>query len=888
MLFLTLTVLTDARPTAASDNIRGGIRIYFTEQDMTDAHQKRLNQITSTENDNTLTEDHNQSGSKLQELLLTTNNDKQINSRHELYQNPTTLQFKFKTESPSSLRTVASPLLVQNSVRNKLGMRQRRAAGRKRGSRNHRGQQQHGGHQNIQIHGASWFKKYQALYNTKRTTYQPEEVTGPQIVQPRRQTNNSKQNNKQNLIQKQKQTFAQNPMANIQNDDYYYNYVYPLYQLHSRDSNPVYFQRDQNQLARVKPPYINPEAQRGNQLLFDPQRQPQQQLRGQQQQQSSPNYARNNLFTASQENRPSQGYELHQKFTGTEAYANTKMFPESQGFSSETVQHPSNQGILLRYMQSYPNLQGPTSQWLQRSPEKPDSQRATGSRTGQRSLLSNIAYTRPAVLGIFNKLGNTNARSGQLRDSILSPSPAQDYALHRIGLKDDASFMEASPNFDRNSWTLNAVQSLIPKAQAKDFIPRPQQKPLDKFVRVEKSKIPMVTKPGNPKVSQNVPQQDLVELSKKIAIPNARNRNLPQATQVKNVNPNTAKPSNGKNDMAIAKSNKMMMQAGQNSAAIKSNEPVVSNQRWENMELVTNEVRLEKGQRNANLVTNKPAISSRDQQNLRAQESEAVIQQENKNINPTKNETAESKQVDNNDRLDGGEAVSQRDQSKMAGNINNALVKHDTINGLNIIKNPVLATREKKPTTEFNEDTNYERSAIPRPNAKPSHEDNDIRLNFYKEMKKPPTHFDENEAENDKRDVIYRDINPSSEIDSDDVTAENLAAIFNELDGEIDSVLREDVSKKDLISRPKDDVARTQDEIEMTVYNDRNEDRSESNVNFVNVDSEKDSGVNFEQKQELTPIENEENVTGVTKTLPKEKFDLKRLHFGLRNGNTFD
>ena len=819
--------------------------------------------------------------------MLTTNNDKQINSRHELYQNPTTLQFKFKTESPSSLRTVASPLLVQNSVRNKLGMRERRAASRKRGSHNHHSQQQHGGHQNIQIKGASWFKKYQALYNTKRTTYQPEEVIGPQIVQPRRQISNSKQNNKQNLMQKQKKTFAQNPMANIQNDDYYYNYVYPLYQLHSRDSNPVYFQRDQNQLAGVRPPYINPEAQRRNQLLFDPLRQPQQQLREQQQQQSSSNYARNNLFTASQENRPSQGYKLPQKFTGTEAFANTKMFPESQGFGSETVQHQSNQGIVLKYMQSYPNFQGPTSQWLQRSPEKPDSQKATGSRAGQRSLLANMVNTRPAVPGIFNKLGNTNARSGQLRDSILSPLPAQDYAIHRIGLKDDASFMEASPNFDRSSWTLNAVQSLIPKAQAKDFIPRPQRKPLDKFVRIEKSKIPMVTKPGNPKVSQNVPQHDLAEISKKIAIPNANNGKLPQAARVKNVNPNIAKPSNGKNDIAID-NNKTMMQGGQTSAAIKSNKPVVSNQRWENIELVTNKARLEKGPQNTNLVTNKPVISSRDQQTLMAQESEAITQQGNKNINPTKNVTVESKQLDTNEGLDGDRAVSQRDQSKMAGNNNNALEKHDTLNGLNIIKNPLLATRERKPTTVFNENTNYERSAIARPNTKPSHEDNDIRLNFYKEMKKPPTHFDENEAENDKRDVIYRDINPSSEIDSDDVTAENLAAIFNELDGEIDSVLREDVSKKDLISRPEDDVARTQDEIEMTVYNDRNDDHSDSNVNFVNVDSEKDSGVNFEQKQELTPIENEENVTGVTKTLPKEKFDLKRLHFGLRNGNTFD
>eukprot|EP00112_Aurelia_sp_Birch-Aquarium-sp1_P023321 Seg690.10 transcript_id=Seg690.10/GoldUCD/mRNA.D3Y31 product="hypothetical protein" protein_id=Seg690.10/GoldUCD/D3Y31 len=701
------TVLTDTRPTATSDNIRGGIRIYFTEQDMTDAHQKRLNQITSTENDNTPTEDNTQSGNKLQELLLTANSDKQINSRHELYQNPTTLQFKFKTESPSSLRTVASPLLIQNSVRNKLGVRQRRAAGRKQGSRNHRGQQEHGGHQNIKINGASWFKKYQALYNNaKRTTYQPEE--------------------------------------------------------------------------------------------------------------------------------------------------------------------------------------GPTSQWLQRSPEAADSQRAAGSRTGHRSLLSNIAYTRPAVVGIFNKQRKDNARRGQLRGSILSPSPVQDYALHRIGLKDDASFMEASPNFDRSDWTLNAVQSLIPKAQAKDFIPRPQQKPLEKMVRVEKSQISMVVKPEKGKMSQNAAQHNSGDLSKKTANPNAKNGDLLQAGQAKNANINIAKSSNGKNGISVVNSNQTMKQGGKTIVAMNSNRPVVSNQRVENMELInTTKARLEKGQQNVNRVTKKPVFSSQEQTKFGPQRNEAGTQQGHKNINPMTNDAVELKKVGNNVALNGGEAMSQRDQNKMADNKKNALEKHDTTHGLNLIENPLLANKDE-PTMGFDENTNYERSAIPRPKAKPSHEDNDIRLNFYKEMKKPPTHFDDKEAENNKRDVIYRDINPSSEIDSDDITAENLAAIFNELDGEIDSVLREDVSKKDLISRPQDDVARTQDEIEMTVYNDRNDDRSESNVNFVSVDGKKDSGVNFEQKQELTPIETEENVTGVTKTLPKEKFDLKRLHFGLRNGNTFD
>ncbi|XP_065072352.1 uncharacterized protein LOC135696773 [Rhopilema esculentum] len=613
------TILTDTRTTeTATDDDKGGLKIYFTEE------EEDRNEKYKLLNDHPIGPNEQEHGGHLKNLLLTSIDDKQINSRHELYKNPKTPQIKFRTEPSSSLRSVASPLLVQNSVRNRLHEKEAKQRKRKRGIKSNYSRHETGPYRvkRSMVNGATWFKKYQAIYNNmlqKRSKYQPiPYALQQQAPQPT--------------------YYAQQPVntadrANIPAIQYAYNYVYPLYHLHSDDA-------------------------------------------GYKTRHNIPSYD----LRASSTRMPIQ---LHNSipavsYSSTTA-AETKNFQNIMPAVAQTGQTSTNgQSVFIKKndIQNinllYKNVNG-----------------------------KRVAIPQDKIQSKLNEVKKVIYPDKKMRDfstSIQEHALAQEHELHRIGLKDDASFMEAKPNYDRSPLTLHAVQSLLPRPQARNLIPSMQKDATQKAPGIHNSRLAFLKVPPTFEISSN----------------NARD-----------------------------------------------------------------------------------SLFSRGQQ--------------------------------------------QRSEIARPGPQNNRISSKD------------------------------------------------IALSFYTELQRPQISFPK-DASDEKKDVIYSTVNPSSDIDSDDITAENLAAIFNELDGEIDHVLKADtakesVSKKDVISEAKSDVERPQDQIEMTVYDASTDKPKTKGVHFI---KSLENEINFEQKLGIFPAETDDTKRSMTNSELNQKFNLSQLHYGLRNGNTFE
>ena len=658
---IAFSVLTDVKPTdITTDSGPLGLKIYFTDEGNDDTR--------STERTDSNDDQFEGNDDKLHRFLLTSTEEKQVNSRHDLYKNPKRLEIKFKTESPSSLRTVASPLLVQNSVKNKLAENAKRGVRRRRGEKEKRSAVKKAKDKTavknrmwqkaLSVNGASWFKRYQAMYNDmlKRkasiAAYKPKPID-------------------YNHYENQISTAAQRNI--LPNNEYYFNYIYPLYHLHSLD----------NQGRIVNQNFM---WNRNNQ---------------------NPQLRSRNMVPGT---HPLQNALHTRKFSTP--YRNAVV-----ALASSTNQVPAANQNQKTY-----------SRHLLQEPEKyivPNYQKV-GSNTETNS------WPYAGRMAQFVKTPRAQEGHQRIPSNVMlnSVTATQEHALHSIGLKDNAAFMEASPNYDNSAFTLHAMQSLIPRAQVKSIIPKMQ-------------KTPMIT------------ATDSIRRSGKWGVlSNNGNRNFRNQI-IANVNSNRQGPIKTGSDKTL---------------------------------------------------------------------------------------------------------------SKKLFSVNNGM-------GL-------------KPGKNF-----IQRSEVirPKPDTTATTERNSIALSFYKEKEKPRIDFP---PENDdvKRDVIYGSINPLSDIDSDDVTAENLAAIFNELEGKIDEALEDKLAKKDSIARPqKNDVSRPQDEIEMTVYDTtKNTPIQKSGVNFVRVTGDDGAGTNFEQSLDKQDEKKDSTIGSIKDTIIKPGFDLRRLHFGLRNGNTFD
>ena len=610
--------MTDTRTTeTATEGDKGGLKIYFTDED------EDRNEKYKLLNDHPTGPNEQEHGGQLKNLLLTSIDDKQINSRHELYKNPKTPQIKFRTEPPSSLRSVASPLLVQNSVRNRIHEKEARQRKRKRGIKINYSRHEIGPYRvkRSMVNGATWFKKYQAIYNNmlqKQSKYQ----TMPYALQKQAP---------------QPTYYAQQPVniagrANMPAIQYAYNYVYPLYHLHSDDAG---FKTRHN----------------------------------------IPNYD----LRASSMRMPIQ---MHNSIPAV-AYSRTP--------AAET--------------KNFQNIMPAVAQTGQTSTKGPSVFTKKNNDQNINLLYKNVYSKRVAIpqdkiQSKLNEVKKVIYPDKEMRDfsaPIQEHALAQEHELHRIGLKDDASFMEAKPNYDRSPLTLHAVQSLLPRPQARNRIASVQKDATQKATGLHNSRLAFLNVQPTLKVSSNNAKDSLV---------------------------------------------------------------------------------------------------SREQQ---------------------------------------------------------------------------------------------QRSEIARPGPQKSRiNSKDIALSFYSELQRPQISFPK-DASDEKKDVIYSTVSPSSDIDSDDITAENLAAIFNELDGEIDHVLKADtakesVSKKDTILEAKSDVERPQDQIEMTVY-DSSTDKPKKGVQFI---KSLENETNFEQKLGISPIDTDDTKGPMKNSVQNQKFNLSQLHFGLRNGNTFE
>lgn len=662
MTCLLFIVVTDTKPTStAGDSSNIGLKIYFADED-NDDRQNRL----MTDKTNIKQLENDETGDRLHKLLLTSNDEKTINSRHGLYKNPKKFEIKFRTESPSSLRTVASPLLVQNSVKNRLNENTRRRLRDKRGTQNQRNikaKDRTGSRANVwpktfSVNGASWFKRYQAIYNEmlKRS--------GPGAKQPFNTAINEKLGyNNHNDPQKK----------TMQSTDYYYNYVYPLYHLHSID-NYVHQRQGSIQNSGVWGQNEHNIQMRSRNIVP-----------------GTRNYqslARSTIFTNKQQNT---------------------ILQQPASYVSSRPSAVGNQNLMSRHL-----LQemGPTN--------------LIGGKSGMG------AKNAKQVTENARRASSITDAKEQKR---LNAAPVtQEHTLHKIGLKDDASFMEATPNYDSSVLTLHAMQSLIPKAKVRDMIPKLQRRP---FL--------------------------------------------------------TAKASIERNDF----SRNSMNEAPSRRALL----PMGSGIRLQNILQVN-------------------ALNNWQGQNMPG----------------------------------------------------------------NALSDNAFLIKSRK--SQINEETKLQRSEISRPDIKPNTKQ--IALSFYKETEKPRIEFPP-ENDNEKRDVIYKSVDPLSEIDSDDVTAENLAAIFNELDGQVDETMHEVETKKDEVARPQNDLRRTQDEIEMTVYDvTKNTPLKKSGAKIVKVTDGNGVETNLQQGFDIGPIENDEAVGSLKDTIIKPRFNLKRLHFGLRNGNMFE
>ena len=658
---LTDVTQTDRQPNIPTDSRLFGLKIYFTDEGNDDT---RLTAGTDNNGNEQIQDDN-----KLHNLLLTSTEEKQVNSRHELYKNPKRPEIKFRTESPSSLRTVASPLLVQNSVKNKFVENAKRRLRKRRGEKEKRATAKKSKDKTttktnnwpkaFSVNGASWFKRYQALYNDmlKRNG----QKVLPTLKNQR--TVNYHYNNQ----------FPPSAQRNaLPNAEYYLKYIYPLYFLHLRDN---------------------------------------------QEQVDSKNYAGWNKNQQKVELRsrnvvpgthPPENSLQARKFRNQ--YRST-IDPWPSSANRSPIGGP-NQVVMSRHL-----LQEPGRYPFRNNQNiKSDIQRTTWPYTVREASFFNYQQ-RP-----------NQYESAPTRITLSAHPGPKEHNIQSIGLKDDASFMEASPNYDRSALTLHAMQSLIPKAQIKSIAPRIQR-------------TPMITAKGSS------------VKAKWMTVSNSGNRNFPAPLHVKVSNSGSGKA---------------------------RTEP------------------------NKTLSLHLPIVNS-----------------------------------------------------------------------------------GKAPKTVK---SYMQRSEIARPKTKTAMGGkNGITLRFYTETDKPRIDFPP-ENEDVKRDVVYKSVNPLSDIDADDVTAENLAAIFNELDGQIDEALQDKVAKKDIVARPqKTDASKSQGEIEMTVYDTSKEAPIQrAGVQFVNVTKDNGGETNFQQSLDMQDIEKGVAVGSIKEAIIKPGFDLKRLHFGIRNGNTFD
>lgn len=614
--------------------------------------------MTERTNNNLIKQYETENEDKLHKLLLTSTEEKQTNSRHELYKNPKKPEIQFRTESPSSLRSIASPLLVQNSVRNRLIENTKKRLRGKRGAenlRNHRRKGLQKGSQKgkmnssiwpkaFSVTDASWFKRYQSLY---KNMMKRQEMVSTYNEEP------GKNNQYQNMIPNEAQRKATS-------DYYYYNYVYPLYHLHTLEGFdiPRGTQHYDNWSKHYETmPMRSRDVVPGEHLY------------------QSAAKTRNDI------NKQPNGIvglsALHNQYSTHDKQTN--VFAVKTDLNKGNLQqHNQQQQYAKNHVMKLNHQQQQQQQPVQET----------------RQLLGKM---------ILN-----------------SPERTQEQNLHQIGLKDDASFMEAIPNYDNSMLTLHEMQSLIPKAQVKSIIP-------------QEIKTPLIT----------------------------------------------AK------DSALMKNSITEAQTG-------SSLPVIGS------------IQLQSG------------TAWRNQNNIPDEKS-------------------------------------------------------------------FLLKRYKSYETE---ERNEQRSDIAPLQREGS--PRDIALSFYKEIEKPRIDFPPENID-EKRDVIYKDVGPLSDIDSDDVTAENLAAIFNELDDQVDAELHEAVAKKDTVSRPEEDLTKSQNEIEMTVYDTtKNMPIKKSGLNLVKVTNENGAEMNFEQGFDIRPLKNEKVIGTLKNTIIRPRFNLKRLHFGLKNGNMLE
>ena len=658
MTFISATTdstQTDKRTNIPTDSGLFGLKIYFTDEGNDDT---RLTAGTDNNRDQQI-----QDNNKLQNFLLTSTEEKQVNSRHELYKNPKKPEIKFRTESPSSLRTVASPLLVQNSVKNKFVENAKRRLRKKRGEKDKRATTKKSKDKTatksnnwpkaFSVNGASWFKRYQALYNDllKRNG----QKAMPTLKNHR--TGNYYYNN-------QFQPPAQRNA--ILDTEYYLKYIYPLYFLHLRDNHEQVDSKN----------YVGWNKNQHNEELRS-----------------------RNVVPGT---HPPENSLQARKFSSQ--YRSTiDAWPSS---ASRGPIGGQNQVVMSRHL-----LQEPDRYPFNNNQNiKSDFHRTTWPYTMREASFFNYQQ-RP-----------NQYQSIPSRITLGTPPGPKEHNIQSIGLKDDASFMEASPNYDRSALTLHAMQSLIPKAQIKSIVPKIQR-------------TPMITAKGSSMKAQWMTVSD------------SGKRNFPAPLHVQ--------VSNNGRGKTIVEPNKTKVNSGKALKAVKSY---------------------------------------------------------------------------------------------------------------------------------------MQRSEIARPKTNTATgERNGITLRFYKEADKPKIDFPP-ENEDVKRDVVYKSVNPLSDIDADDVTAENLAAIFSELDGQIDEALQDKVAKKDTVARPqKDDAPKSQGEIEMTVYDTSKEAPiKKAGVQFVNVTKDNGGETNFQQSLDMQDIEKDVAVGSLKEAIIKPGFDLKRLHFGIRNGNTFD
>ena len=652
----TFSVSTGIKPT--TDGGPFGLKIYFTDEGNDDTRSTERIDKDSSEQD----AEHD---NKLHKFLLTSTKEKHINSRHELYKNPRKPEIKFRTESPFSLKTVASPLLVQNSVKNRLIENTKRRLKKRRAERDKRSVINKAKAKAtstgsvwpkaFSVNGASWFKRYQALYNDMLKRNGHEAATTYKIQNPIDYYNDDNQLG---------QVAQRNALPTAK---YYFNYIYPLYHLHATESQRQYAYQN----------YLWNKAQQNTQLR-----------------------SRNVV-------------------PGTHPFQNSPQVREFTTNARNSLPDSITQHQIAGQSQKIPSrhlLQEPTKLFEQ-------SYLQLGSKIGT-STWPYIGRRTSFANSLQNPKEYKRIQNSAKSNSVMA---VQESTLQNIGLRDDASFMEASPNYDNSELTLHAMQSLIPKAQVKSIIPEMKQ-------------TPMIT---------------------------------------------------------------------------------------------------------------------------------------------TKDSGTESKWSSMADNADGKLENPLQNDLDMRGLRQMGMGPENTSSRTLLLINSVRGRKTRKQNTE--------RSDITRPvSDKITPEKNGITLGFFKEAKKRRIEFP---PENDdvKRDVMYKPVNPLSDIDSDDVTAENLAAIFNELDGRIDEVLQDNVAKKDAVARPQqNDISKPQGEIEMTVY-DTSKDipiQKSTGVNFVNVTGENET--NFQQSLEMQDIEKDNKIGAIREAIIRPHFDLKKLHFGLRNGNTFD